>query len=176
MRERGCGIVRAVHEVEDGLVRRWGRPHQLVWEDELAQLTVVVGPFRADARLLETRWLRNGVRIEDRTRKHRVPWPESVADHFVRIRLAHEPRAVARRRPPSGKTGHREIEAAPEEMDGTALAHERAARDGEDARDVYENLPKLIRGDRVIGVMREVLIEPDGRRDLDRHRPDLHRQ
>src|SRR5256714_6324785 len=176
MRERCCRIVRAVYEVEEGPVRRWRRPHQLIREDDLAQLTVVVRAFRADARLLETRRFGDGVCIEDGTGKHGVPWPESVTDHFVRIRIAHELRTFARRRTSSGKTGHREIEAAPEEMDRAALAHERAARDGEDAGYVHEDLPKLIRGDRVIGVMLEVLIEPDRRRDLDWHRPDLHCQ
>ena len=86
-----------------------------------------------------------------------------MADDLVRIRLAHEGGTVARRRRPAGKARDRQIEAAPEEMDGTALADERAATAGQHAIDLRRIRQNRFAYTRIVAAVRRVLVEPDRR-------------
>ena len=82
----------------------------------------------------------------------------------------------ALRRPASRETRHGEIEAAPEEVHGAALAQEVAAEALEQRCRGQQDAPEGVRGGRVVGRVDRVFLETDRVRDLDRHRPDLHRK
>ena len=59
--------------------------------------------------------------------------------------------AGVKRRGAAREAGHREIEAAPEEMNGTRLADEAGAELLEDAVGIAEDLQKAPHGLRVVG-------------------------
>ena len=122
-----------------------------------------------------------GVGIEGRARKGLVSRPESGAAHFVRIGFARDGvgqsghAARMGRRGPSGEPGHREIEAAPEEMDRARLADKAAAEELEDAIRLHERAPEAMGGGCVISGVDPVLRKADRirnfvRRLLDRDR------
>src|SRR5258708_33743233 len=80
---------------------------------------------------------------------------------------------VAWRRPP-GKAGDREVEAAPEEMDGARLAGEGGSEMGEDFVRREEDAPKTAGIGAIVGGVGMVLIEENGIGDLARARRDPH--
>ena len=61
-------------------------------------------------------------------------------------------------------------------MDGTALPDELAAIAAQHALDLDEDAPEPVRGRRVVRAVDGVLVEPNRRLNLDRHRPNLHRE
>src|SRR5262245_23338166 len=77
--------------------------------------------------------------------------------------------AGMRRSRPAGKPRHRQIEAAPEEMHGTAFATKMRAELLEHAIALHQNAPEPISVLRVIRAMRFVLIEWDRVLNLVRH-------
>src|SRR5438067_4844327 len=93
---------------------------------------------RARGRCSESLRLGIGVAVEQRIRCHGAARPKSRAAHLVRIRVARDVigkiRDAARMRRGSapGKPRDREIEAAPEKMDGTYFAVEARAKAVED--------------------------------------------
>jgi hypothetical protein len=93
---------------------------------------------------------------------------------FVRIRVAHEVRAVARRRRSAREPRDRQVERTPEEMDRARLADEACPPLGEDRRDARKDLPAAVRRRRIVGVMDGVVLETNRIGNLDRHRPDAH--
>src|SRR5262245_39507522 len=80
--ERCCPCVRAVDELHNGSLRRGGRPHCFIGEDEFAKLRVVVRTSRFDGGVLETLRLGNRVRVESGLQDRPASWPEAVADHL----------------------------------------------------------------------------------------------
>src|SRR4029079_4092801 len=96
--------------------------------------------------VLQARRLRRGVGVEGRFGDRAAAWPETRAEHLVRVRLAgHGVGAGTFRRPPSGEPRHRDVEAAPEEMHRAALADELATEALEDRLDANENVPERLR-------------------------------
>ncbi len=148
----------------------------VVGQKEFAQLTVVIRFAGVDPRLFQAWRLWDGVRVEDRFRHLTVPRPEAVTDDLVRIRLAHERRTVARWRGPARKARHGEVEAAPEEMHRADLPVERASGGGEHPFDVDQDPPHPARVFGIVRPVNRVFVKADWRGDLDRYRPDLHRQ
>ena len=99
----------------------------VVGQNEFAQRSVIASP-RCHRSVAETRRLGIGIGIEGRLRKSLAAGPEPGAADLMRISFAGDgvrqpgyAAGMARCRPP-GKTGHREIEAAPKEMDRARFA------------------------------------------------------
>ena len=97
---------------------------------------------RLHRRVLEAGRLRHGVGVERGLEHRPAARPEAVADHLVRVRVAHERRPFARRRGPAREARDGQVEAAPEEVHRAALADEAAARRGEHALDLHEDRQK----------------------------------
>ena len=95
-----------------------------------------------------------------------------MTDHFMRIRFAHEGRALPRRRGPARKTGEGQVEDAPEKMRGAGLADEGNLAAREDVINLTENAPEAIGEYLIVGSVRGVGLKSDGRSNLDRHRPN----
>src|SRR5439155_20928508 len=98
----------------------------------------------------ETGRLRVRVGVIDRHRDRAPSRPESAAAHLVRVGLARDPvgevrdtAGVARRRTPR-EACHGEVEAAPEEMDGAALADETGTERLQHAVRLYEHAPEAL--------------------------------
>src|SRR5882672_1049844 len=144
VRERGSDVVGAIDERVNRVVWRRRLPHRFVWKNKFAELAVVVSALGPHAGVLEPDGLRYGIAIEGRLEHRSASRPEPVADHFVRVRIAHERRALARRRGAAGKPRDGQIETAPEEMHRAALADERAARGAEYALDLHQDSPEPI--------------------------------
>src|SRR5262249_36009255 len=102
--------------------------------------------------------------------------PEAVADHLVRIRLAHERGPFARRRGAAGEARDGEIEPAPEKTHRAALAEELASTTGEDALRLQHDSPHAAGVVTIVRVVTRVLLEWNELRHFDGHGPDLHRQ
>src|SRR4029077_2162054 len=96
--------------------------------------------------------------------------PEAVADHLVRVRLTRDRiGAGTLRRAVSGEARHRDVEAAPEEMYGAALADELAPEPLEHRFDRDENAEERLHRLRVVGAMHLVLVEANRVRHFHRH-------
>src|SRR5260221_1109717 len=74
-----------------------------------------------------------------------------------------------RRGRPSRETGHREIEAAPKEMDGARLAEKAGTEELEDPIDLDERAPEAVGRAGIIACVASVLRKPDWVRHLIRH-------
>src|SRR4051812_41725715 len=120
-------------------------------------------------------WFRNSVGIESRSLNIPAPRPEASAAYLMGVGLlCHRVGSRARRGAPARKARDGEIEAAPKEMHGAALADKPGAKLFEDAVDSYQNSPKAMHVLRVIRAVDTVLVETDGIGDFDWHGPDLH--
>ena len=130
---------------------------------------------RADGRGFQARRLGRGVRVEGgfAHRPADAAGPEPVTDDLVRVRLPRD-RVGARplRRPPARESGHGQVEASPEEVDGAALSDEAAPERLEHGLHGDERPPERVRRRRVVGSMHRVRLEADRIRNLHRLRPD----
>jgi hypothetical protein len=68
-----------------------------------------------------------------------------------------------------------QVERSPKEVDGADLSDELSPKDGEDSRGLEQNAPEALREFGVIGLVRPILVERNGLRDLHRHLPDVDR-
>src|SRR6516225_11934176 len=104
--------------------------------------------------------------------------PEPGAAHFVGIGFTHDrigkmrhasrmPRCGA-----SGEAGHREVEAAPEEMHRAAFAEKAGAELREDPINLKQNSPETLRVFWSVGRMLRVLVERNRVGDLVRNAID----
>src|SRR5439155_11541105 len=104
-----------------------------------------------------------------------VARPEPGATDFVRIGFARDcvgqpgDPAGMERGPPSGETGDRKVETAPEKMDGTRLAQKTAAEELKHTIDLNERPPEGMGCLGVVGRMGTVIGKPDRVRHLVRH-------
>src|SRR6478672_9018027 len=106
----GTGLVAALQELQQHLVRRSRGAHRLVGQDELPDVLFLYagGSHR---RFAETGGLGIGIGVERRLAEAAIARPEAAAADLVRIGLLHHPvaevRAVARerRRGAAGKAG-----------------------------------------------------------------------
>src|SRR5262245_43534248 len=106
-------VVGALRKVEEDLIRLFSSAHRVVRQDEFAQFGLVESRIWLNFRVCESRWLRIGIRVENRSRCGRVARPETKAAFFLRIGLTCDfvrqmrdsPRMKGRW--PPGETRHR---------------------------------------------------------------------
>src|SRR6516162_9445657 len=175
-----CSRIGGRQEVEQQSVGLRGIADRVVWQDKLAQHFVEVGARRYRS-VAEACRFGIGIGIEGGLWKSLIAWPEPGAADLVRIGFArdrvgqagHTP-GMARCRPP-GEAGHREVEAAPKEMDRARLAQKAGAKALEDAIDLHQRAPEAMGSGAVVGSVGVVLRKADGVRHLVRHLVDDHR-
>src|SRR6202042_2005200 len=130
-------------EVEQQGVRVLRVLNHVVGKNELAKRWVKGAALR-DLPVAEASRFGIGVGIEGRTRKGFVSGPKARAAHLVRISFARDVIGQSGHAARMGRGGssreprHREIEAAPEEMDRARLADKSAAEELEDAVRLHE--------------------------------------
>src|ERR1700687_2602798 len=137
---------------------------------------MIKGRGRLYPRILESVRLRNTICVKRRLQDGTAPRPETVTDHLMRIRLAHECRAVTHRRSLAGKSRGREIETPPEKLDRAALADELTSTRSKHSFHLEKNSPEPLSELRIVRMMDGVILETDWRWYFRRHRPDGHRQ
>src|SRR6476646_3438492 len=101
----------------------------VVHQHELAELPMVDGWIGSHASVAQARGLGRRIRIEGRVGDFAAAGPEAHAADFVRVRFARY--RIGTRTlggASSGESRDGEVEAAPEEMDVTALADEAGAK------------------------------------------------
>src|SRR5262249_31776975 len=87
----GRGLVRALHERKQSLIRIGAAPDRRVRQDELTEAGVEARRRRPGGGVAEALRLRIRVGIEDRVREGRVAGPEAGAADLVRVCLAGDP-------------------------------------------------------------------------------------
>ena len=128
--------------------------------------------------IAEARRFGIGIRVEGGLREGLVARPEPGAADLVRIGFTRDRvgqsgyTAGMTRGRPSGEPGHREVEAAPKEMDGARLPQKAGAKELEDAIDLHKRAPEAMGSGGVIGRVGAVLRKADRVRHLVRHLVD----
>ena len=134
----GCGRIGRRQEVEQQGIRVRRLRDRVVRQDELSKRCIEGGAARR-LPVAKTRRFGIGVGVEGGAREGLIARPEPGAAHFVRIGFTGDGVGQAghaarmKRRATSGEPRHREIEAAPKEMDRARLAQEPRAEELEDA-------------------------------------------
>src|SRR3989442_13329941 len=106
------------------LFRRVCAPDIIVGQEKQAHAGTVQGRAGTKSGFLQSRWFRNGIRVERGRFECLVTWPEPTTDHFMRIGFACDPVCpCAFGGAPSRKTCHRQVETPPEQMNRAALAN-----------------------------------------------------
>src|SRR5262249_16894110 len=142
----------------------------------------VKGCGRLDLRLCKSGRLRIRIRIEDRHRCSSVARPKTEAAHFLGVRFSRDcvrqmrDPAGMRRRRPSGKPRHRQIETPPEDTRPTALATKTRTELLKHEVALDKNAPKSIGIFAVVSAMLLIFVEGDRILDLVRHFVDRYRQ
>src|SRR6516164_5043860 len=84
---------------------------------------MVKRPVRFHSPLLEPGGLRRGISVVGRTLDTASSWPESCTAHLVRIGFGRNRIGIGSGwRHPAAEAGHTQVEASPEEVNGTGLA------------------------------------------------------
>src|SRR5262245_35785419 len=157
------GLVGALKELHQDRARIPSRTDCLVGKEELAELRVEERLRGTDLRPSEAlrRWIR--IRVERGVLDSAAPGPESRGRDLVAVGLARHRVGEARNaswvpggRSP-GESGHREVEAPPEEVDRARLAQEGRPELLEDAVDLDQRLEEPVHGAGVVGAHRVVL-------------------
>src|SRR5918993_3530705 len=157
-----CGCIGGRQEVQQHSVGIGCGTHCVVRQDELTKRLVEV---RARCHRPAAEPLRFGIsiRVECSLGERFASWPEASTTHLVRVSFSRhrirEPGYPARmtRCCPSGETSHREVEAAPEEMDRAHLTKEPGPKELEDAIDLDEHTPEALGRRCVIGGVSPIL-------------------
>src|SRR5262245_12043187 len=145
------GVVGALREVEEDLIRLFSGAHRIVRKYEFVQLGFIKTCVWLNFRLRESRRFRVRVGVEDWRRCGGVPGPKTQAAHFLRIRLARDlvrqvrdPARMWRSRS-TGKTRYCKIKTAPEKMHRAAFATETRAKVLKHAIALHEHPPEPVR-------------------------------
>src|SRR5688572_28912890 len=168
--ELGGGRIGGFEESEQSLVRSRGCAHRLIIEDELAEGGVEARLGELDRGLGEARRRGISVGIEKRFGLGTgAAGPEAGARNLVAVGLAGHRIGQMRDaagmpwRRPARETGHREVEAAPEEMDRAHLADEARAEQAKDAVGREQAAEQPARAVGIIVARRDILLEADRR-------------
>src|ERR1700737_2641620 len=149
--KRGPNFVGALEKCKECLLRRGSVAHILIQQEEFSQFATVEGLLWANGGGWQSRRLWRGIGIERRGGETVIAGPEATTDLFMGHRFARH--AIGTRSlggAPTGEEGHGEVEAAPEEVDGTALAHKRGAEALHDGGGLGQDAPEALRVERVV--------------------------
>jgi hypothetical protein len=150
--KRGPCFVGALEKRQQRLLRRGSVAHVLIPQEEFSQFATVEGLRWTNGGGWQSRRLRRGIGIERRGGETVIAGPEATTDLFMGHRFARHaigPRSLGGA--PTGEERHGEVEAAPEEVDGTALAHKRRAEALHDALGLGQDAPEALGVERVVG-------------------------
>jgi hypothetical protein len=171
----GCGFVGALAKIEQGRPGIAGGAHVVVGEQELAEFCVEERFCGTRDALAKPCGFWRAVRIKHWARSIASARPPSNALDFVRVGFFCDfvcsgtlGRAFAR------KTGRGHVETSPEKMHRAGLADESAAKFLEYGIHGYQNPPKAICITGLVTRVSHVLIEANGIRYFDGHRPDFY--
>src|SRR5579864_2215232 len=127
----GGGFVRALQEEQEGCVRIRAGANCIVRQQKFSKLGVEYRSGRFNLGKVEAVWRRISIAVEGGTIDAR---PKTRAGNFLAIRLASDRvryvrhAARMRRRIASRKSGHRQVKAAPKQVDGAAFADKARAK------------------------------------------------
>src|SRR5262245_9270113 len=107
---------------------------------------MIKGTFRSHLALGKTGRFRNNVRIESSVFNISTSWPEAGAAHLMRVGfLSNAVGSRTRRGATTRKARYGEIETAPKEVHGAALAHKSSPKLLKDAVNRNQNPPETMR-------------------------------
>src|SRR6266496_3621836 len=152
LRKSGSGFVGALKKLQQRQLRRGSAAHIVIAQEEFSQILTVEGLLRTNRDGRQSRWFWSGIGVESGGRETVIARPEPTTDHFMRVgfpRHAIGPWTLWCA--PSGKQGERQVEATPEEVDGTALAQKRRAVALHDGVGLHQDAPEALGVDRVVG-------------------------
>src|SRR3989442_10945494 len=165
MGEIGRGFIATLKEREELLFGSVRFANGVIRQDEFVQRRIIPRLGRLQWSSAKTIGLRVGIAVKERIRSRRAARPEPAAAHLVRIGIASHPignvgySAGVRRRRASRESSDREIEGAPEEVNGTGLAVKARAKAPEHIRRRNEDAPASVRVLGIVGSMSFVDIE-----------------
>src|SRR6266568_8153244 len=151
LRKSGSGFVGALKKLQQRQLRRGSAAHIVIKQEEFSQILTVESLLRTNRGGRQSRWFWSGIGIESRGRKTVITRPEATTDHFMRVGFPRD--AIG---PwtfwcaPSRKKGECQVEAAPEEVDGTALAQKRRAVALHDGVGLHQDAPEALGIDWVV--------------------------
>src|SRR5215470_1578211 len=159
----GPCLIRTLKELQNHFIRGGCRPHQLVGENEVAELAAIVGAARPDPRRSEARRFGARVRVERGLCHRAAAWPKPDADLLVRIRLAEHGRVavLVLGRTPAVEAREGEIEGAPEEMHGTRFPEKSPLESFHDPVCLHQDPKESIGLTRGVGGVETILDERD---------------
>src|SRR5438105_1894889 len=152
LRKPGSGFVGALKKLQQRLLRRGSCSHVVIAQEEFSQLLTVEGLLRTNQGCRQSRRQRCGIGVERWRSETVIAGPEATTDHFMRVgfpRHAIGPWTLWCT--PSRKQGECQVETAPEEVDGTALAQKRRAVALHDVVGLHQNAPEALGVDGVVG-------------------------
>src|SRR5207244_6355625 len=121
-------------------------------QEEFSQLLTVEGLLRTNRGCRQSRRPRRGIRVESWHWETVIARPEPTTDHFMRVSFPrHAIGPWTLWCAPSRKKGECQVEAAPEEVDGTALAQKRRAVALHDGVGLHQYAPEALGVDWVVG-------------------------
>src|SRR6266700_3523074 len=163
LRKSGSGFVGALKKLQQRQLRRGSAAHIVIKQEEFSQILTVESLLRTNRGGRQSRWFWSGIGIESRGRETVIARPEPTTDHFMRVgfpRHAIGPWTLWCA--PSRKKGECQVEAAPEEVDGTALAQKRRAVALHDGFGLHQDAPEALGVDGVVGGVDLIFITANG--------------
>src|SRR2546423_9245197 len=157
--KRGPCFVGALEKCKQHLLRRGSAAHILIPQEEFSQFATVEGLLWANGGSWQSRRLWRGIGIERRGGETVIAGPEATTDLFMGHRFARH--AIGTRSlggAPTGEERHGEVEAAPDEVHGTALAQKRRAVALHDGGGLGQDAPETLRIERVVGSVDLIVI------------------
>src|SRR5437764_4437594 len=161
--KRGPRFVGALEKRQQRLLRRGSVAHILIQQEEFSQFATVEGLLWTNGGGWQSRRLWRGIGIERRGGETVIAGPEATIDLFMGHRFARH--AIGTRSlggAPTGEERHGEVEAAPEELYGTALAHKRGAEALHDGGGLGQDAPEALGVEWVVGSVDLIDIAANG--------------
>src|SRR6266568_2324639 len=163
LRKSGSGFVGALKKLQQRQLRRGSAAHIVIKQEEFSQILTVESLLRTNRGGRQSRWFWSGIGIESRGRETVIARPEPTTDHFMRVgfpRHAIGPWTLWRA--PSRKKGECQVEAAPEKMDGAALADKSGPECFKDFVRLRQDAPEAVSIFCIIRGMHKIFITADG--------------
>src|SRR2546427_368280 len=152
LRKSGSGFVGALKKLQQRQLRRGSAAHVVIAQEKLTQLLTVERRRRTNPGGRQPRWFWSGIGVESRGRETVIARPEPTTDHFMRVGFpCHAIGPWTLWCAPSRKKGECQVEAAPEEVDRTALTEKRRAVALHDGVGLHQDAPEALGVDGVVG-------------------------